>query len=56
VREGDKLVSLEGAPLATKDDLRRALEKRKPGARVTLVVERDRKPLELPVELGEEER
>jgi S1-C subfamily serine protease len=54
VREGDKLVSLEGAPLATKEDLRHALEKRKPGARVTLVVERDAKSLELPVELGEE--
>ncbi|MBI3725301.1 trypsin-like peptidase domain-containing protein [bacterium] len=55
-RERDVLVSLDGDPLSKKDDLRRALEKRRPGARVRLALERDGKPLELDVVLGEGER
>jgi S1-C subfamily serine protease len=55
VAEGDTLLELDGTVLALKDDLRRVLATKRPGAKVKLKVARKGVTLVLDLELGEGE-
>ncbi len=51
---GDVLTAIAGTPVDSADDLRRALEGRKPGETVELSLERDGEPLKVTVTLGDQ--
>jgi S1-C subfamily serine protease len=50
---GDVLTSIDGQAVATMDDVHSLLGKRRPGHKVTIVVERDGKKVTVTAELGE---
>ena len=49
---GDRLVSIDGAPMGAADRVTAELEIRRPGTTVTLVLERDDKPLTVTLTLA----
>lgn len=52
VKEGDKLLELDGAKLGDRDALRKSLGGKRPGARVVLMLERAGSKVEVELELG----
>lgn len=52
LKEGDKLLELDGAKLDGRDSLRKSLGDKRPGARVVFMLERAGSKMELEVELG----
>jgi len=52
LREGDVIVSFNGAKTADIDEIRRAISKSRVGDTVTLTVYRERQKLDLPVKIG----
>jgi len=53
LREGDIVLALDGTPVASAEMLSNEIRKRKPGQDITLEIERDGKPMEVKVKLGE---
>jgi len=53
LREGDVIVSFNGAKMTEVDDIRRAISKTRVGDTVTLTVYRERQKLDLPVKIGD---
>jgi serine protease Do len=53
LREGDVVVKLDGKDLTTSQGLSQEIRSRKPGAEITLKIERDGKPQDVKVRLGE---
>jgi len=56
VQEGDRVLTLDGQSLDTKDDLKKALEDKKPGMTVQLELERAGKTVSVSLVLGEDDR
>jgi S1-C subfamily serine protease len=52
-KEGDIIVRIEGKELTTREGLSQEIRSRKPGQDVTIKIERDGKPLDIKVKLGE---
>jgi Do/DeqQ family serine protease len=55
IRQGDVIRSLDGKPVDSSNSLRNAVARAKPGTSVTLSVNRDGKPRDIAVTLGEKE-
>jgi len=55
LRQGDKLIGIDGVEIATMEDLDRELGKRKPGETAQVRIRRGDEEKTLPVELGEEQ-
>ncbi len=53
LREGDFVLEIDGRDVPSRDFLAAEIRKRKPGQDVTLKIERDGKPLDVKVKLGE---
>jgi hypothetical protein len=55
LRQGDKVIGLDGVQIATMEDLDRELSKRKPGEIAQVKIRRGDEEVTVPVELGEEQ-